>query len=281
MYESKQKGDLKRHVLTHTGEKPWKCNFSECGYACCQSGGLKNHILTHTGEKPWKCNFPECEYACTTSGNLKKHILTHTGEKPWKCNFPECGFACTASGGLKKHNTAIHSERGQQRHKKREEHIHKLLVKHGIDFKREHYINFKCADDKTTYCRVDFVILRNGHLIFLEIDEDQHKTSDPSCDVSRMTKIYESLAIGGNTLPITFIRFNPDVYRICDDRQKMPNKKRDAKLIEIINDPTHVIYTNTKPMAIHYMYYDTNGGKLPSVTFDVSYNKAIIECLIY
>ena len=51
-------------------------------------------------------------------------------------------------------------------------------------------------------------------VIFLEVDEDQHKGCPISCDVSRMSNIVESLLTNVNTIPIHFIRYNPHSYKI-------------------------------------------------------------------
>ena len=61
----------------------------ECNKAFGQAWKLRRHHLTHSGEKVHKCAYDEvCEKSFSQAGSLKKHLKTHSGEKAFKC--PQC-----------------------------------------------------------------------------------------------------------------------------------------------------------------------------------------------
>jgi hypothetical protein len=65
--------------------------------------------------------------------------------------------------------------------------------------------------DKRVEChlyRPDFVFDMGSHVIVIELDENQHRSYDTSCDNKRLMSIFHGLG----SRPMVTIRFNPDKY---------------------------------------------------------------------
>ncbi|XP_061627841.1 oocyte zinc finger protein XlCOF6-like isoform X3 [Phyllopteryx taeniolatus] len=132
---------LKRHVVIHTGKKPFKCFI--CGRGFTQRGNLNTHMKTiHKGESHWtlvedkspteessvsvhvcgECGMdfslkdqleehrdihkkpyacPDCSKSFKNKDSLKIHSRFHTGYSPFAC--VECGKTFITSCGLKQH----------------------------------------------------------------------------------------------------------------------------------------------------------------------------------
>lgn len=98
--------DGAQHMLTHTGERPHRCNWkgadrtqafqqvqpatytswvhvthqpraTGCNYAAARRATLDEHKRTHTGLKPYSCTWPRCQYAAAQKTTLLTHYRRH------------------------------------------------------------------------------------------------------------------------------------------------------------------------------------------------------------
>ena len=258
---------LKRHACKHTGEKPYRCTFEGCDAAFAESGKLTSHMRTHTGEKPYRCTFEGCDAAFAQSGALSTHIRTHTGEKPYRCTFEGCDAAFAESGNRTTHYISQHTPEGQARQKKQEQRLARALDAAGVPYKREHRIDFSCMG--ATNCRIDFlVLLANGVLVMLECDEHQHPGTGYSCDLRRMAYVREALTIEGNTLPLVFLRYNPDAFKVGGVTRPTKKKDREARLVALLRDLEVRDATGLPPMTLQYLYYDVTADCARNTLWD-------------
>ena len=69
------------------------CPFQGCKYIAKYRSNLWDHKKTHTGEKPYACNWPSCSMRFSQTHQLKLHLRSHTGERPYVCDWPGCNSA--------------------------------------------------------------------------------------------------------------------------------------------------------------------------------------------
>ncbi|VDL83382.1 unnamed protein product [Nippostrongylus brasiliensis] len=101
----KNRTALRKHAKVHA-TKSFSCQ--RCGRTFAEKTKLNRHMLSHTGERAFQCQFSGCSKAFSLEANLKSHIKTHTGEKPHKCKI--CDHAFSHPYNLRVHISRRHKE---------------------------------------------------------------------------------------------------------------------------------------------------------------------------
>jgi hypothetical protein len=131
------------------------------------------------------------------------------------------------------------------------------------EFLKKTFPECDITHDRRVEChayRPDFVFDLGSHTVVIEIDENQHRSYDTSCDNKRLMSIFEGLG----SRPMVMIRFNPDSYtghRGCwtKDNKLVDDGGPWAKRLETLKDRVGHWF-NTEPdreLSVEHLFFDS------------------------
>lgn len=102
-YLGKSKYHVNRHMVKHTGDKPYPC--PHCEFHATRKFHLTRHIMArHQEERKFQCT--QCKYAAKTNDALKNHMTTHSSHKSFICEW--CEHPTKTIGQLRSHCKGVH-----------------------------------------------------------------------------------------------------------------------------------------------------------------------------
>ena len=99
------------------------------------------------------------------------------------------------------------------------------------------------------YIRPDFVFSLPDKIIVVEVDENQHQSYGEECESTRMVNL--SMVYGG--LPVVFIRYNPDTFRIAGKIQRVDGRIRLKKLKKTVEE--YIAKPLNDLLTVEYLFY--------------------------
>jgi len=188
---------LRRHLIRVHSGRPYRCAEPGCGASFKQWANLYRHRMIHT-EKTFACPKQGCKYRATFQFDVDKHYKTHTGPFCVTCDRyvvkatgDLCGF-CAAGSNFGAKERAVFQHLADR----------SALLSHWV---RDTPLGCKNQRRPDGYLDLHVAIDGASVLFVLEVDENEHRYYNPSCELKRLEEIQERH--GG---ALYLIRYNPD-----------------------------------------------------------------------
>ena len=218
-----------------------------------------------------------------TRGRFIQHARSHSDIRPYACKFEGCDSMFKTNSHLSEHSRT-HTINGQIRKKKHECQAKKAIESWGYTIDCETTINASrggCVPDvQRHFSRLDFTIVESVNAILIvEVDEDQHYWYNLACEMARMVDIQASLVSAGYTLPIYWIRYNPNgKFHIGGIQQKIRRPEREIELKKQIDMVCSPDFEPENQTTLHYLYYDLKSEICgPEIIYDSDFPEVMVD----
>lgn len=141
------------------------------------------------------------------------------------------------------------------------------------DDDKQRHIDFSCIGGTRAF--LDFAVYKEDRNVIVECMENAHDYLPVQCDPIRASKIFEAMAVAGNTLPVEFHFVNPDPFTVDGKPWKRKYETRMDMVAESIHAPA---IEGIKPLSLVYWFYPIERG-YPKVMWDKDYPKELRECV--
>mgnify|MGYP006140514913 CR=1 FL=1 len=203
-----------------------------------------------------KCKKENCKLNAIYGIKYPIHCETHKNENDinlteTKCE--ECGLLDVCINGLCI-NTCSDSEKityeMKRRQKVKEVRVLKILEsEYGKPHEYNVHVSSKCGGKNSE--EKEFGYDFGTHKLYIEVDENQHKSYCELGEINRMKNIY--MDDGG--IPVIFIRYNPDNYKIDGKKQNISPQKREIELLKWVKYYQNVDNIQGYDLSVQYLFY--------------------------
>jgi len=86
----------------------FKCPIESCSATFTARSNFKRHLTSHSNEKPFVCPYANCSKRFSRKYDLKIHYRVHTNERPYECSARSCGIRFNRISSLRNHERRAH-----------------------------------------------------------------------------------------------------------------------------------------------------------------------------